>query len=421
MSTVFILVDALKSKYLSEENMPFLLSLSKNELYVKKVVPSFSFCERTEIFTGMHPKKSGNFTAIGYDPQYSEYAKYKNMMQILSKIDKVFIKGSRFSRTLRRIMDKYFASLNIKMKVYNIPFNMVYKFRLTEDDKSHYINGAFKNESIFDVLSKENKKMYTNSFTALGTKGFSSDGERVNAAINVASDDYDVVFVYLGDIDWLGHLHNNNLEVMRPALRKADNDIRKIYEKYTEVSPDTNFIVLGDHGMMSVDDSIDIISQCNLLPFNIGSDYDYFLDSTIARFWIHNSRSREGIEKMLSSDEFISKGFILDEKKACELNIPNKQRSESGNLMYGDIIWCANKGVVIAPDFFNTNKELKGMHGFADVDDEGKGLLVITNQKKHLEIEECNLVDICPTLSMVMGVPVPNGNEGINLLAKESI
>jgi hypothetical protein len=60
------------------------------------------------------------------------------------------------------------------------------------------------------------------------------------------------------------------------------------------------------------------------------------------------------------------------------------------------------------------------MHGFADVDDEGKGLLVITNHKKHLQLEECNLVDICPTLSMITGVTIPNGNEGINLLGKGS-
>ena len=73
MKTVFLLVDALKSLYLTEENMPFLYSLSKKGYYVKQVIPCAGFCERSEIFSGLDGYDTGNFTAIGYLPGSSPY------------------------------------------------------------------------------------------------------------------------------------------------------------------------------------------------------------------------------------------------------------------------------------------------------------------------------------------------------------
>ena len=73
MKTIFVLVDALKTLYLTEDNMPFLFSLSQKSLYIKEILPCAGVCERSEIFSGLDGYDTGNFTAIGYIPEESPY------------------------------------------------------------------------------------------------------------------------------------------------------------------------------------------------------------------------------------------------------------------------------------------------------------------------------------------------------------
>ena len=126
MRTVFVLIDALRSDYLSPENMPFLYNLAKMNIYVKKVVPSFGYCERTEIFTGMRPDSSGNFTAIGYDPDLSEYKRFKLLINMLGLFE-------RFDRrnVCRRILKRLLRNTKKKMQLYQIPYSDISKLLLT--------------------------------------------------------------------------------------------------------------------------------------------------------------------------------------------------------------------------------------------------------------------------------------------------
>ena len=86
MSTVLILVDAFRWDYINKTNTPFLYNLSKKNIYGKRIKPGVGFCERTEIFTGMRPIQSKNFTALGYDPEKSFYRKYRIILKALSYI-----------------------------------------------------------------------------------------------------------------------------------------------------------------------------------------------------------------------------------------------------------------------------------------------------------------------------------------------
>ena len=62
---IFVLVDAMRSDYISQNNTPFIYNLSQKYFYVKKVRPSVGFCERSEIISGLNYEKTGYFTAIG--------------------------------------------------------------------------------------------------------------------------------------------------------------------------------------------------------------------------------------------------------------------------------------------------------------------------------------------------------------------
>lgn len=409
-----ILVDALRSDYLTPMKMPFLHSKLISSIYVKSVKPSFGYCERTEIFTGMYPDKSGNFTALGFDPQNSEYRNFKCILKIAYRIMKGLGEKNTISKQIKRFIHSFLRPFGFKMHPYDIPFDLLYKFRLTEDEHSHYSENAFVKESIFDVLKRNDKKVYCNSFTALGLKStLLSDSERVCDVISKLNEGYDLILLYIGEIDAKGHLYTGDDEIMIESLSRVDKYIEDILVEDKKNGGDNTIVVIGDHGMVEVNSYIDIKEQCDSLTIVRSKDYDYFLDSTIARFWFYNSESRDCITELLNENDFKIKGFILDNQKAIDYKVPINLLNGDGQNLYGDIIWCANPGVVISPDYFNSNKIIKGMHGYANVNNkESQGLLVITNQVEAKEIQQCNLIDVCSTLCDLIDIEYPNGNEG---------
>jgi len=72
-TVVFIVCDAIRWDYLTEDDSPFLLNLAENGTYAEKVKPSLGFCERTEMFSGTRPEDSGYFTAFTLDGEKSDF------------------------------------------------------------------------------------------------------------------------------------------------------------------------------------------------------------------------------------------------------------------------------------------------------------------------------------------------------------
>ncbi len=64
-NTYFIVLDALRSDHV--KYMPWLSSKVNNGVYVKNIEISSGFCERSEIFFSLKPKKTGFLNAINID------------------------------------------------------------------------------------------------------------------------------------------------------------------------------------------------------------------------------------------------------------------------------------------------------------------------------------------------------------------
>ena len=90
---VIIILDAFRWDYISKNQTPFLHKFKEQNLYIKKLVASPGFCERSEIFTGLNPKKSGNFLAYGlknFDQPNNRIFFYKTLFLIEVYIKKWF-------------------------------------------------------------------------------------------------------------------------------------------------------------------------------------------------------------------------------------------------------------------------------------------------------------------------------------------
>lgn len=389
MKVVLFLLDAYKEEYLSKTNTPFLYNLSKNGKHIKKIIPSAGFCERTEIFFGLKPNESNFFTAIGYDPENSPYKKsvffnlIGNTEIIISRLSSFlwFNKKKSILYFYRKMCIKLIKFLNLdnkKLSVYNIPFNFLEYFNLTEDEfELDKIDKIHNKESIFKLISKLNGYSYMGSFTSLGQKSNGDDKNRIRLAIKAFKNKKYIFFpIYISIADSYGHNFGPDSKEIKKELNRLDKLLEVSMNKFLNINKKTKFLFLGDHGMSKVNSTIDIQLQISKISkkYNLKQklDFIYFLDSTLFRMWFFNNKSKKIFTDEISKNPLFNKnGFIVDSKIADKYNIPFKNRK------YGDLMWWAKKGILIHPDFFHPHKVMFGMHGYEPIFNSTYGTCII--------------------------------------------
>jgi hypothetical protein len=85
---------------------------------------------------------------------------------------------------------------------------------------------------------------------------------------------------------------------------------------------------------------------------------------------------------------------------------------------YGDLIWWANLGTMIFPDYFHDRyTHNKGMHGYDSDHDDMKGFFLAFGPNiSTAVIEEAHLIDVCASLCATVGLKPPKSNQGKSLL-----
>lgn len=398
MKTIFVLVDALKSKYLNDKNMPFLYSFSKNGRYIEKIIPSAGFCERCEIFSGLDCFNTGNFTAIGYDPDNSPYANENIILGMANLISKVNYKLAKY------LLRKYRDKKGISLKPYRIPIRSLNRFCLTEDGTIQRI--AYR--TIFNVLDENNMKYTLDGFTSLADNPRHrklTSKELVEREIYVGTD---FIPVYIGEIDHFGHKYGSDIESMKPYLRSVDEKLKELYD--IAIRNNYNFAVLGDHGMVPIDNYVNIHDCLRDCRVTLHKDYEMFVDSTVVRFWFFNERARKDISDTINN-KLSNYGIIVDRLNCIKYRIPLDIMVSDGKPLYGDLVWCANSGILLVPDYFNPEyPKYKGMHGYYDINmEEGTGLFVSTASSR--KSDKCFLKDVCGELCDLLEVGHPNSKE----------
>lgn len=175
--TVFLLIDAMRTDYLTQEDSPFLFNLAQENLYYKEVAQHRSYCERAEVFSGMSPMESGYFTALGYSPESSPYRKYSKLFDFLGPFDHIF----RTKRLYRVFRNKLISTITrIKMRSYSIPLGFLPYFNLTEDEYDFRDPRAFNGKpNLFSFCEELGIKYFYESFTALNFSVSTNDEDRL--------------------------------------------------------------------------------------------------------------------------------------------------------------------------------------------------------------------------------------------------
>ena len=378
--------------------MPFLYSLSQKGHYVQQIIPCAGYCERSEVFSGLDGYETGNFTAIGYLPENSPYKKDGLVLRIVEYLEKINY------RVARRLFSIWRKKRQRRLNAYRIPFNSLKCLALTEDGKEQLIPHL----EIFDVLNEAGLSYTLDGFTALSDFGKRTKLIPVEFAKSEIDKQTDFVPVYIGVIDGVGHQYGRDIDSIRPYLQEVDDQLKEIYNYALKAG--YAFSVLGDHGMVPVDRKIDLMSAVDGLAYKIHKDYEVFYDSTLARFWFRNNDFKKKLYDLLKN-HYSEYGFIVSEDNCGKYRIPLHLRSKSGQPIYGDLLWCANPGVLISPNYFHSAEASEnGMHGYVElVEGHGTGLFVsVYAGINHDCVDKAFSSTICGELSKLLEINTPN-------------
>lgn len=391
----------MRSTYICKEKTPYLYSLSESSFRVKKIIPSLGFCERAEILTGSSGEKTGLFTAIERNKQNSEYTS-RVLLYVLELLYKVFDFGISVTRSyfLFRAKKKVIKTVlsyfypEAKMPPFNIPPMLLEKMALSEDFKDHSKPDAFNTPSLIDLSFGSDISFNFDAFTYLGDKSnLNTDKLRMENLIeNLKKSDDSVFFLYIGVLDAMGHEYGPDSNEFDQELVLFDQQIKEFINSIRDIS-DCNIMLIGDHGMSTVQSTIDFkkILDESLKTLNIDKNsVDLFCDSTLGRVWIEESEKKDIILRQLRKcSELNEKGRFLEKEDYFNLNIPYKPQS------YGDIIWLANNGIMISPDYFHGPFPTKGMHGYNPDNIETYGTLIVYGEDiAREEVEFAHLADV---------------------------
>tara|TARA_B100000242_G_scaffold3345_1_gene1984 strand:+ start:889 stop:2088 length:1200 start_codon:yes stop_codon:yes gene_type:complete len=373
---ILVLLDAFRCDYISRENTPNLFDLIDDSKYYKKIVPSFGFCERTEILVGKSSLESGYFTALGYDPKNSPYKDLEIVLTIFEFLE------SKSPEIVKKVLRRFFWYLYKKKPgtffPFNIPFKKLSDFRLTEDGFDNLIISS--EDSIYNKGFGVFKRASTDMSSAM----IGCDESRLNDVLeNLGNPNYQFFPVYVSKMDFIGHYFGTSSNETFNALKEVDEQISNFVADAKMINHKIKIILCGDHGMTDICKKIDIEKKLkdSFKEEIISNKLNYFIDSTLIRFWFNDENLRTQL-KVFLHENFISFGDIVHAKDYEEKGIPK-------NKMYGDMIFLCHSGVIISPDFFNSKKNLKGMHGYIPKDDSNFGFcMIIENKGERVSIED---------------------------------
>jgi len=411
-TTVFIVLDAFRWDYLNAEDTPFLWRQASEALHVRRIVSSTGFAQRAAMFTGACPDVTDCYTMFCYDREGSPYRFLRPLrgpLRWLAAGAERFGPLDLVERGLRhRVLYRLSRVFASHAPSGFIPLDLLPLIGVTEDRVSVHAPGAFPVPSLFDRLREMGGSYRYLMFPDL----FGDDDAVLSATLASVRLGHQLYMLQFSDSDALCHHHGSEGDVRRGVARELDRKVSLVVEAFETAYAQPSFMVIGDHGMMDVETTVDVASvvhgRAARAGLRHGRDYLLFLDSTLARLWSFNDRAGRALEEVLSSPPLDACGRLIDGAMAARYRIPTP------GPRYGEQIWWANPGVLIHPDYFHPRRQVvRGMHGYDSYHEKMMGFAVVSAPGYGRgSVESARLIDVCPTLCDLVGLPYPDANEG---------
>lgn len=394
--TIIFLLDAIREDYLL--HMPFVSSLKRKHTYLT-MIPSIGYSAgaHPSIWSGLHQNRHEQFLIFYFDPADNQFKKISSILRFIPKKIQPYILSAlklpyyRFSNIRRNPPQWY------KSSIIDYPPGMppeVARFIATKPKPPQH------KETIFSILDRAGISWMTQ--TDMDNFYF-----RKTLPVDCTAfirTDASVDFYYFYFADGLGHEKGPKSPEIIEYLKKTDACIKRL------LKPDDAFMIFSDHGMVEIDDFINVQSYIKKLDLKIGRDYIAFYDATMVRFWAFNNRARMMLEESLAD---IPKTTLFTERLLKKYHLDFKGRK------WFDILLLMEPGVRPFPDYFvPLQKAIKGYHGYWPEFRDSKGIFLsnmFTSKR-----QEMNLVDVLPTLLTAMGMKnaIPADIDGVSVMKR---
>ncbi|GAB3028905.1 alkaline phosphatase family protein [Natronobiforma cellulositropha] len=404
--TLVILVDAFRNDYPSPERTPFIAALADEGAYGRVREP-FGFQVRPAFFAGLYPETSGISTMFR-TAEHTAEAPFSVARYVPAWFDNRRIVDWAIRRGLERYV-RYrtpHSALAEYATPADVPLDELHRFDFAEKElpwHEHYV----EQQTVFDCLRASDREWAYFGWPL--TTGYDSDEACAESCMEAASRRPSFVYLHLSQLDGLGHAHGPDADEIDGGLERVDRLVEAVYTHYDAHYETVNLVLFGDHGMVGVESTIDVLGALEAAGLQPGDGFDLFLDSTIARFWFDDEATREAVSEVVRS---LPASRILDEDDE------RRYRIRFGDDRYGDLFVLVEPGTVIEPNYFHRGGQtVAGMHGYAPevIDDQG-GLLVHAPGRRLVGFEEVAMVDLFPTTLDLLGLPTPETSEGTSLV-----
>jgi len=412
-TTLLIILDAARADYVRPDTMPFLHGLSRSALAGSLESPP-GFAQRTVLFSGRHPDTTGHFAQFAFDPENSPFKWVKGLGPLAAAVRprKAFFPA-------RVAIQRVTAwSSDIPQPTADpawIPPRFLPYFATCGDRGELDAPGALGVPSLFDLCREQGK-----TYRHLAGAALRDDDEAFESVARELREGgpCDLYVVRLGIADEAGHrLGPDHDELQREHLPRLDRRLAGLHAALAAGYSSWDLVVCGDHGMAPVERRVDVLKvlreHCPAAP---GKDYVVLVNSTLAAFWYLTPKGQREVEATLGR---VPGTHVVGAAERQRRRIPLDRR-------WGDRMLAAEPGVLFAPDHFHAAETVvEGMHGYLDKREEGHGALVVASSdparapRRHVGLRP--LVDVFPTVCELAGLPLPDGQEGVSLLAPPEV
>jgi predicted AlkP superfamily pyrophosphatase or phosphodiesterase len=343
--SLFIFIDAFGWE-VKQRHPEFLRGLIQDSKKLETILGYSSACDPS-IISGLTPGEHKLWSSFYYDPEGCPY-KWTHLLRFLP--DSLFRRG-RVRNVMSRLIKKT-SGIKGYFQIYGVPFKDLPLFNYAEKKRIWEPGGLPVGKTVFDRLAAEKIPYYVHDSNApdeVRSERLMSDIQNRRIAFAYCS---------FGRLDKLMHEVGNADPQIGTLLQWYDDKIRALLDAAEENYEAVSWYIFTDHGMHNVTEGYDLIADIEALGLEWNKDYAAFYDSTMARIWFLDERSRTPIYRLLENHP---KGRILSRDELKESGV----YFEDGQ--YGDLIFLMNSGIQMVPSFMGI-KQLGGMHGYQPTD-----------------------------------------------------
>lgn len=260
----------------------------------------------------------------------------------------------RARRWIRRWLDRR-GRVHSYYDLYEIPTHLLHQFDVAQSGDP-FRPGGLARETVFDWMHAQGIRYRLWDYRT-------SESENLPAATAALAEPYDVLFVYTAELDALMH----RVGIFHPAVGQRLDAYTSFLDGVKNAARahdiDLETVLLSDHGMTDVTDTVDVWQGMAGRGFKLGRDYMAFFDSTMARTW-GGERIAEAMALVMEG-----KGRRLDapQLRAFGCYFPHGE--------YGDDVFLADPGVLIVPSFMGARR-IAAMHGYHPEDRFSRGVFM---------------------------------------------